>query len=133
MNLILKQKIKTKKKINNYLVSILLNSISLSFTTLGIISYLGSKNFLFFHIEEISFMPQGITTFIYGIIGIFISNLQTLNTKLKIGEGYNKIYEKNIILNRKNYIKDIKIKLKIKNILWKIKYFENKLKAYITI
>lgn len=121
------QKVKSKKKILNYIFYLYLITLSIFFSAVGIFSFLNIKNLSFFYTNQIIFFPQGITISIYGIIGILSSLILIKNVNLKLGKNLNKIDKEKIILIKKNFKKrkNIKLKIKVKFIIQK-KYFIKK-------
>lgn len=91
MNYILKEKIYNKQKIKDYFFNIIIIFISISFITIGLSSYFKYK---FFLTTKIVFLPQGVTMFFYGLLGVIITTKQIINIYCKIGEGYNKFDKK---------------------------------------
>lgn len=120
--IILREEIKNKQIINDYIFSSIILLGSLGFLITGLSSFF-KHNFIFFlNADRILFFPQGITMCFYGSLGLIISISQILILYWKIGEGYNEFNKQKGTLEiyRKGYPgknSEVKLVYEIKDIL----------------
>lgn len=120
--IILRNEIKNKQLITDYIFSNTILLGSLGFLITGLSSFF-QHNFIFFlNADKILFFPQGITMCFYGSVGCIISISQILILYWKIGEGYNEFNkDKGIVeIYRKGYPgkkSEVKLIYEIKDIL----------------
>lgn len=133
--LILKEEIKNKQILTDYIFSGIILLGSLGFLITGISSFF-KYNFIFFlNADQILFFPQGITMCFYGSIGLVISISQFLILYWEVGNGYNEFNKEKGILEiyRKGYPgknSEVKLTYEIKDILrifniYRIKLYSN--------
>nr|YP_010170945.1 photosystem I assembly protein ycf4 [Chondria tumulosa]QSD57086.1 photosystem I assembly protein ycf4 [Chondria tumulosa] len=84
-------KILGSRRLSNYWWATVIFLASLSFFTIGVLSYLNIsiKNILFDDNENFLFVPQGAVMTFYGMMGILISLFLWYTIVLDVGSGYN--------------------------------------------
>ena len=87
------------RRISNFCWAFLLLSGALGFSSVGFSSYLQKNLIPFLSAEQISFIPQGLVMFFYGVAGSFISFYLWCTILWNVGSGYNRFDKRKGILS----------------------------------